>query len=148
MCQRDKSGQQTDDCRENAEVGTHRTPPLDIRNQAITRMAGRVIDLISSFLVSKDGTPKGMFMAGAKTDSPPPASARTLSSQTGETTRRPFGGSALQSFHFDWKRAIESLPRHGPTCCPGHLYQHVPRQVARTRRAMTMRVGRGMIQSP
>src|SRR4051794_500348 len=29
-------------------------------------------------------------------------------------------------------------PRHGPAC-PGHLYPHVPRQMARTSRAMTMR---------
>ena len=55
----------------------------------------------------------------------------------------------LERFYSDRKRAIDPPPRHGPACPGerarerGHLFQHVPRQVARTRRAMTMRVGRG-----
>jgi hypothetical protein len=41
-------------------------------------------------------------------------------------------------------RMFEASPaRHGPACCPGHLFQHLPRRVARTSRTMTER-GRGI----
>jgi hypothetical protein len=66
VCQRDKGGQQAEDCRDNAEVDTHRTPPFDMCNQTITGMAGYMTNLISSFPVSKDGTAGGMFVAATK----------------------------------------------------------------------------------
>jgi hypothetical protein len=89
MCQRDKSSQQADDCRDNAEVDTHRTPPFDMCNQTITEMAGHLTHLKWSVPVSKDGTPDGMFVAGARAMPPPHAFPAKPSSGTGETTRHP-----------------------------------------------------------